>query len=157
MCLINVVDRGANRRHVFIAERPCLVQKRGKLLARCFPLFCADANVKPAIPSAIRAAFTFDIERHDSPPAVKCNPIDEGNEWRLNFFAADFHQLFLHTLSIIDAFNTHLVVDTENDYSTTRVREGYNFLGNLFCIREFYFELKKGVFTAAYQSQQFDS
>jgi hypothetical protein len=46
-----------------------------------------------------------------------------------------------------------LIVDTENDYAATRVRQGHYFLGDLFGVGKFDFEFEKSVFTAADEPQ----
>jgi hypothetical protein len=105
--------------------------------------------------SAIRSTLPFDIEGNNPAAVVKGDPIDERNQWRLDVFAADSRQFFLHSLGVVDAFDAHLIVDSENNHTATGVGEGDYFLRNSFGVRKLYFQLKKRIFAAANQSQQF--
>ena len=60
-------------------------------------------------------------------------------------------------LGIINPFDAQLIVNTKNDHTTASVCECDNLLRNLFSVRKFDLELKKSVFSAADQTQQFSA
>src|SRR2546430_16266652 len=94
----------------------------------------ADANKEAPVASPIGATLAINIERHDSPSVVESNAIDEWNNWRNNFFAADAHQFILNFFRMIDAFDPHLIVYAKDNYATTSVRQGDDSLCDAFGI-----------------------
>src|SRR5437016_12327849 len=77
----------------------------------------ADANEEAPVPSPIWTTLAVNIERYNSPSVVESNAIDERNDWRYDFFAADAHQFILNFFRMIDAFDAHLIVYAENNYA----------------------------------------
>ncbi len=157
MRFVDVCHRRRERRHVFKTERANFVQQSRQFLARGLALFRSDAQIEPAIVGAIGPPFAFNIKRHHPAAVIKSYAIDKGNKRRLDIFAADSHQLFLHALGVVDAFDAHLIVDSENDHAAAGVGEGDDLLRNFFGVGELYFQLEESVFAAANQSQQFSA
>src|SRR5207237_5102987 len=114
----------------------------------------ADANEKAPVASPIWAPLAINIERHDPPSVVESNAINERNDWRNDFFPADAHQFILNFFRMIDAFDAHLIVDAEDNYAATGVRQRNNSLRDAFGIRKLDLEFEVGVFTATHQPHQ---
>ena len=82
--------------------------------------------------SAIRTAFAFDIECYNPAAVIKCYPIDERNQRRLDILAANSHQFVLNTFGIVYSFDTHLIVNSEDHYTAPGVGESDDFLRDSF-------------------------
>src|SRR5262249_39219326 len=85
---------------------------------------------------------------------IESDAIDEGNQGRNNLFAADAHQLVLHFFRMIDALDTHLIVDAKDNRATAGVRQRDDALGDAFRIRELNFEFEVSIFAAAHEAHQ---
>src|SRR5206468_6524933 len=71
------------------------------------------ANEKAPVASPIWAPLAINIECHDPPSVVESNAINERDDWRNDFFPADAHQFILNFFRMIDAFDAHLIVRSE--------------------------------------------
>src|SRR6185503_3631975 len=132
MCLVDVVDCGAKRGHVFVAERARLFEKRRDLFTRRFSLLCSDAQVKAPITRSIWTPLAFDVERYDASAVVECDAIDERYERRLDLFTTDSHEVFLNSFRIVNTFDSQLIVYSEDDHTSSGVCEGHDLLRDLF-------------------------
>ena len=67
----------------------------------------------------------------------------KGTQRGHDVFTADSHQLLLHGLGIVHAFDAHLIVDSENDHAAASVGQGDDLLRNFFGVESFTFSSRK--------------
>ena len=85
----------------------------------------------------VRSTFAFDFEFDDAPSAVERNAVNQRNQRRINVFAADADEFFLHGFRVVNALHAQLVADTEHNCAAVGVGERDDFLTDSFGIGKF--------------------